>query len=143
MVKPVNSQDKPTAIGHIIFPYTPIVKQIFLEEVISYQTDIFLNDKRVTTQQVSTKLQRLLTEKGFSVKRSEKRKLKPRNTVCGIEITIQKNFQGKTLKEIVVGVPAFNSVDLVVKQQKLIKEIREIVPDIKFEYSVADKFVRC
>ncbi len=56
MVKYVSSQDKPTTIGHLIFPFTPIVKEIFLEEVMTYQMDIFLNEKNVATQQVSKEL---------------------------------------------------------------------------------------
>lgn len=143
MVISVSNQGKTQTIGHIMFPYSPVIAAIFLKEVPSNQKDIFFDGKKITTQQVSKKLEKLLIEKGFTLHKTNKKVLEGRDKVCGIPISTSKNYKGKEIKELLVVIKASSPEELAEKKKILISGIQKWMPNIKYKQSTADKFVRC
>jgi hypothetical protein len=139
----VSEIDKPTVVDHILIPYTPITKELFLKESKSSSFEIYYKKKRVANQFVSKELRDSLSKNGFSFIKTERTVLKSRNKVFGIKITIQRNLDEDKIKELVIGIPSSNQTELIKKREVFLNELKTLVPDLEVRLSTSDKFVRC
>jgi hypothetical protein len=139
----VSEIDKPTVVDHILIPYTPITKELFLKESKSSSFEIYYKNKKVANQFVSKELRDSLSKNGFSFIKNERTVLKSRHKVFGIKISVQRNLQDGEIKELVIGIPSSNQTELIKKREVFLSEIKDLLPDIDVRLSTSDKFVRC
>lgn len=135
--------DNRVVVDHVLCPYNPITKEIFLKEKQSTITDIYKGGKKIASQQVSTALKERLTKMGFELTRSTKNNLEARKRVFGIKISVQKNYEGKEIRELVISVPSATQAEVMKKREIMINGIKSIVPDLDIKVATADKYVRC
>jgi len=138
----MSNQDKTNVIEHITYPFTPITKEIFFIEKIAHLKDVFKNDKKIVTQQLSDELASFLETKGFVVKRTHQIQLTGRRMVYGVKITVSTLRIGYEIKEIMITINANNHEELIEKKKTLISGVRSIT-NVKCKTSTSDKFVRC
>ena len=96
---------KPTIYGHIVYQYNNVIKQIFLKDVRTAEYNIYLNGKKVTTQQMSPALREELSKHGFSFVKCDKNHSVFRKVVFGVRINGNKAMDGIKIKELVVQIP--------------------------------------
>jgi len=138
----MSSQDKKEVIEHIIYPYTPLTKDIFLKEVYANEQDVFLNGKKVATQQVSKKLREFLVKHNFTIAPTPKKHLEGRKKIYGIPISVSKNYQGTTIKELLITIYAETQEELIEKRKIIISGVKSVT-NVSCKYATSDKFVRC
>jgi hypothetical protein len=136
-------KDNRVVVDHILCPYTPITKEIFFREIQSDIYNIAKDGKNVAAQQLSKELREKLISMGFVLERSTKTDLEARKKVFGITISIQKNLQGKEIKELVIAVPSASQAELIKKREIMINGIKAVIPNLELKIATADKYVRC
>ena len=138
----MSSQDKPSVIEHIAFPFTPITKELFLMERPSAQMDIYFEDRKVATQVISKKFKSFLESHKFRLVQTTKKHLNGRTKVFGVRITVSKNYKGNTIKELLITIPA-TTHELLIKRKEILLNGIKSVTDINYKHATTDKFVRC
>jgi hypothetical protein len=139
----VSSQGKTNIVDHILIPYNKIVEEIFIEKVPSGKYNMFDNGKFVNRVEFSKKLMEYLQGKDFQFYPDNLTYLRARRSVFGIEMTIQKNYQGDKIKELVLAIPSQTYPELLNKREIIITGLTSIIPGINIQISTADKYVRC
>lgn len=143
VISVTSAPSKPVVVDHILCPFTPVIKAIFLREDDKYSYEIYFKGKKIAKQDVSKQLISELTDKGFTFIMVPNKRLTARSHVFGINIGVQKNCQGKQIKELVISVPAASHTEMLEKRKIIISGINAIAPGIQLKVTTSDKFVRC
>jgi len=138
----MNNQSKPQIIEHIIYPYTPITKEIFLKERNSNDKDIYKGDKKIATQQVSVVLEQFLTQKGYTIRKTQSKHLSGRKRVYGVKLSVSTSKANGEIKEIIVTIGANDQEELFERKKILINGVKSIT-NVSCKTATSDKFVRC
>lgn len=104
-------KDNPTSYGYLRYPYNAEIKAIFLKESRSGYYDIYHNNIKIASQQVSKNLRTILQKKGYEFVRSEKIHLTGAKSVFGVRFNIVKHIKKNKIIELEIVVPGKSTSD--------------------------------
>jgi hypothetical protein len=139
----VNSPGKTAVVDHILCPFNSITKEIFFQEIITTSYDVYFEGKKVARDTISADVRDMLYSKGFSFIKPRETVFRARRRVFGIEISVQRNYKKKEIKELVIAIPSSSQSELLEKRRIIISGIKAILPNIELKIATSDKYVRC